>query len=113
MNDLMNDLMEKEVDRQDRVIQGLRDENERLQARVETLEADIAECSNPCGEYYFGLRCGLEDRYITDLYEAAEYGWDQAFEYVDSILAATEQEKNDRHCCKGWSVRAVERRVAL
>lgn len=33
--------------------------------------------------------CGLEDRYITDRYDAMEYGWemaiDAAFEAVDNV----------------------------
>ena len=37
----MSDLMGKEVDRQDRVIQGLRDEIEDLQARIEELEGAL------------------------------------------------------------------------
>lgn len=44
-------------------------------------------CTDPGGEYYTGLRCGVEDRDITDRYEAAEYGWQEAFGYVASVLS--------------------------
>lgn len=59
-----------------------------LQQRIATLEAAISEMTtDPCGEYYTGLRCGVEDRDIVCRYEAAEYGWQQAFEYIGSIAA--------------------------
>lgn len=58
------------------------------QQRIATLEAAISEMTtDPCGEYYTGLRCGVEDRDIVCRYEAAEYGWQQAFEYIGSIAA--------------------------
>ena len=44
------------------------------------------DARNPEGDYYLGLRCGVEDRTIHDRYEAAEFGWNQAFEYIDSAL---------------------------
>ena len=57
--------------------------------RVKAAEQALAsELENPGGEYYTGLRCGIEDRDITDRYEAVEYGWDQAFSYIESILEA-------------------------
>ena len=55
--------------------------------RVKAAEQSLAsELENPGGDYYTGLRCGIEDRDITDRYEAVEYGWDQAFSYIESIL---------------------------
>lgn len=30
--------------------------------------------------HYQGMGCGLEDRGITDRYEACQYGWDEAIE---------------------------------
>ena len=55
---------------------------------IERLRALLDEAStNPEGDYYLGLRCGVEDRDIYDRYDAAEYGWDQAFEYVASVAA--------------------------
>jgi len=35
---------------------------------------------------YGGMGCGLEDRGITDRYEAMKYGWDEAMERVGFIL---------------------------
>lgn len=40
-------------------------------------------------EYLFGVRCGIEDRDIYDRYEAAEYGYNEAFDYVLSALNNT------------------------
>ena len=55
--------------------------------RVKAAEQSLAsELENPGGDYYTGLRCGVEDRDITDRNKAAEYGWDQAFSYIESIL---------------------------
>jgi len=63
-------------------------ERKKLQTELTTLEAAISEMTtDPCGEYYTGLRCGVEDRDIVCRYEAAEYGWQQAFEYIGSIAA--------------------------
>jgi len=57
-------------------------------AEIERLRALLVEATtNPEGDYYLGLRCGIEDRDIYDRYDAAEYGWDQAFEYVESVAA--------------------------
>jgi hypothetical protein len=35
---------------------------------------------------YDGMGCGLEDRNITDRYDAMKYGWDEALEHVGQIL---------------------------
>lgn len=44
---------------------------------------DAAECLNGEPDYsYIGMGCGLEDRGITDLYEAMQYGWDCALQRV-------------------------------
>lgn len=62
---------------------------------IDRLRALLDEATtNPEGDYYTGLRCGVEDRDIYDRYDAAEYGWDQAFEYVGSVVAG-ESEKRD------------------
>lgn len=67
---------------------GLDEANIIFADRIATLEAAISEMTtDPCGEYYTGLRCGVEDRDIVCRYEAAEYGWQQAFEYIGSIAA--------------------------
>ncbi|KKL47869.1 hypothetical protein LCGC14_2331190, partial [marine sediment metagenome] len=61
-------------------------------AEIERLRALLDEATtNPEGDYYLGLRCGVEDRDIYDRY-AAEYGWDQAFEYVASVAGPAPQE---------------------
>ena len=31
------------------------------------------------------IGCGIEDRFITDVYEAAEYGWNEACEMFESV----------------------------
>ena len=55
------------------------------QREIAELHAAIEEMStDPAGDYYTGLACGVEDRDILDRYEAAEYGWKQAFRYVES-----------------------------
>ena len=67
---------------------GLDEANIIFADRIATLEAAISEMTtDPCGEYSTGLRCGVEDRDIVCRYEAAEYGWQQAFEYIGSIAA--------------------------
>lgn len=51
------------------------------------LEAALLDIPpEPAGEYYTGLHCGIEDRDIYDRYEAANYGWESAFEYVLSVV---------------------------
>lgn len=58
----------------------------RLETELELARRMLDEAAtDPAGQYYFGLRCGVEDRDIQDRYEAAEYGWQQAFEYVGSF----------------------------
>ena len=41
--------------------------------------------TNPEGDYPKGLHCGVEDMGIVNCYEAADYGWEQAFEYINSF----------------------------
>ena len=62
-----------------RALRLARAENQRLRAVIDDMATD------PMGEYHTGLRCGVEDRDIACRYEAAEYGWEQAFEYIGSI----------------------------
>lgn len=56
------------------------------QPSVTVAEAAITEalnCLDGEPEYHHqGMGCGLEDRNITDRYEAMQYGWDQAMERV-------------------------------
>tara|TARA_R110002020_G_scaffold95937_9_gene230088 strand:- start:40287 stop:40664 length:378 start_codon:yes stop_codon:yes gene_type:complete len=55
-------------------------------ARIAELEASLItarDCLSGEPEYHQqGMGCGVEDRCITDRYEAAAFGWDQAMERV-------------------------------
>jgi hypothetical protein len=55
-------------------------------ARIAELEAALREarkCLEGEPEYHpQGMGCGLEDRGITDRYDAMEHGWEQAMERV-------------------------------
>jgi len=58
-----------------------------LQAREPLTAAlrDAVECLDGEPEYHYsGMGCGLEDRGITDRYEAMQHGWDCAMERVAS-----------------------------
>jgi hypothetical protein len=66
-------------------------------ARIAELEAALAEafasCSHDLPEYHEqGMGCGLEDRNITDRYEAMGFGWEQAMERVESEIISHTQE---------------------
>lgn len=65
------------------IAKALRDGAKEIE-RQKTLLEEVS--TNPEGDYYLGLRCGVEDRDIYDRYDAAEYGWDQAFERVASVV---------------------------
>lgn len=39
-----------------------------------------------------GMGCGIEDRGITDRYEACEYGWDEAIEAVIEMIGEVQKE---------------------
>jgi len=64
--------------------------------RIEELEAALSEVKSALEhepEYHDqGMGCGLEDRNITDRYEAMRHGWDQAFERIfsETIGAASD-----------------------
>lgn len=53
-------------------------ENVELKAIVDS----VTDLSNEPQYHYEGMGCGLEDRGITDRYEAMQYGWDEAMERV-------------------------------
>jgi len=56
-------------------------ELERLRAAL----TEIATCLDGSPDYHTqGMGCGLEDRCITDRYEAMLYGWDEAIDRVYS-----------------------------
>ena len=100
----MRDLMEKEVDRQDRVIQGLRDEIESLTTladkaikkngeqyyRIAKLEGAIEFAFNNAANSFMGVNFSFEAvkklRAATEQESVAPYG------SLDGLLAATEQE---------------------
>ena len=87
----MDDLVKqwKEAARHDDLFDHMVPSDVRLLVKeIERLRALLDEATtNPEGDYYTGLRCGVEDRDIYDRYDAAEYGWDQAFEYVGSVVS--------------------------
>ena len=73
------------LDEANREIKALRVERDQLAARVERLEESIRYAHENQPEYHDqGMGCGLEDRCITDCYEAMRYGWDEAIERVYS-----------------------------
>ena len=56
-------------------------ENKRLRDALEV----VAKCLDGQPEYHeVGMGCGVEDHNISDRYEAAAFGWDQAMERVYS-----------------------------
>jgi hypothetical protein len=44
--------------------------------------AEIKAMINDIEYHYQSMGCGLEDRSITDRYEAMKYGWDKAMERI-------------------------------
>ena len=72
-------------------------EADALRAEVERLREalkEVTECLDGEPEYHDeGMGCGVEDRNITDRYEAAAFGWEQAMgrvysEHVNGALEA-------------------------
>lgn len=60
-------------------LERLREENDRLRAAI----AEASKCLEGEPEYHYeGMGCGLEDRNITDRYDAMHHGWDCAMERV-------------------------------
>lgn len=58
----------------------LQQEAKTLRARVKELEASVAFEMDWPDFHAEAMGCGLEDRNITDRYEAMRYGWDEAIE---------------------------------
>ncbi len=52
---------------------------------MNVLEKILEEIEN-LGYYPEGMGCGIEDRGITDRYEACEYGWNEAIEAVVEVI---------------------------
>ncbi|MFT2788888.1 hypothetical protein ACMV5I_02315 [Serratia sp. T13T92] len=76
-------------------VKSLMDENLALTAECAAMKAIIDSVTNLDNEPQYhpeGMGCGLEDRGITDRYDAMEYGWQQAMEriYGDVIPCAEE-----------------------
>lgn len=59
----------------------LRAENERLRVKLGEI---VATLDGEPEYHYQGMGCGLEDRNITDRYDAMKYGWDQAMDRIYS-----------------------------
>lgn len=56
---------------------------------LENMKLPAVECS---GDWQTGMFCGLEDRNITDRYEACMFGYEKALEKVEEwILSNIEQ----------------------
>jgi hypothetical protein len=67
----------------------LRLERDQLAARVEELEQAVSyslDVENIPEYHDEGMGCGLEDRGITDRYEAMSYGWEKAMDRFCSEL---------------------------
>jgi hypothetical protein len=74
-----------------------KDLHDTANARIAELEAALTEahasCSHDLPEYHEqGMGCGLEDRNITDRYEAMAFGWEQAMGRVESEIISHTQE---------------------
>jgi hypothetical protein len=62
-----------------------KDLHDTANARIAELEAALTEADD-------GMGCGLEDRNITDCYEAMAFGWEQAMGRVESEIISHTQE---------------------
>lgn len=71
---------------------------------MNVLENILEEVEN-LNYYPEGIGCGIEDRCITDRYEACEYGWHEAIEAVIEVIQNMEDGKKDN----GWI--SVEERL--
>ena len=94
----MSDVMQKEVDRQDRVIQNLRDEIERLQTEVDRLkQALTVEGDALLNAQYWSERWKKENK-ILKRFRSAALAYEDSGEWTDyetyaaALKAATEQE---------------------
>lgn len=61
---------------------------------MNVLEKILEEIEN-LNYYPEGMGCGIEDRCITDRYEACEYGWYEAIEAVIEVIQNMEDGKTD------------------
>lgn len=61
--------------------------NEGYNRALSDIETEIAKMGYPTA----GIGCGLEDNEITDRYDAAAYGWNEAIERVIEIIENAEK----------------------
>lgn len=54
--------------------------------KLQRIIKDICDPDNMPNYHSVGMGCGLEDRNITDRYDAMAYGWEQAIERVQQEL---------------------------
>lgn len=73
---------------------------------MNVLEKILEEIEN-LNYYPDGMGCGIEDRGITDRYEACEYGWNEAIEAV--IEAINNIEEAESSCGNGGWIPVDER----
>jgi hypothetical protein len=73
----------------------LADQNAQLAAENVALKQivdSVTDLSNEPQYHSEGMGCGLEDRGITDRYDACRYGWDEAMERVyGEVIPNTEE----------------------
>ena len=83
------------------VLAALGEERDGLKAALDLLVSEDAingeETLQNVGDWQRGRHCGIEDRGITDRYEACDYGFDcgveRALEWVGSVVAAALAER--------------------
>lgn len=70
-------------------------------AEIERLRGQLAEWQTfrdmfaDISYHHSGMGCGIEDRGITDRYEACEHGWDCAMERVAECIPEEEVETTE------------------
>lgn len=74
---------------------------------MNVLEKILEEIEN-LNYYPEGMGCGIEDCGITDIYEACEYGWNEAIEAVIEVINNMD-EVNDTNVPSNWI--SVEERL--
>lgn len=69
-----------------RELSAVKVERDALAAKLKELEGQEPFELNWPEYHHNGMGCGLEDRGITDRYEAMRHGWESALERVDEVL---------------------------
>ncbi len=57
-----------------------------LRSALEAMESEPVQCG---GDWIIGMFCGLEDRDITDRYDACRYGYEKALEKVQEWVVGS------------------------